>query len=216
MFNRFASPASVAGSRRLPPSWLWVAALLLLPSAGRAYDPNKLGLYYDTEGTVDEIAIDPSSQHVLYLVLLNPVNDGYGGGGSRNVGYVGGFECGIDPPSGDFLLSVEFPMPAINVGSTDNLIVGYATAVPVRSAGSATLASLRILSFGNNREGYRLSPASPASLAGTMAYVDAEDQDDNLVGMMPVSGGFDRAVFWFGDWHIKEQAMWGEVKSLFR
>ena len=61
-----------------------------------------------------------------------------------------------------------------------------------------------------------MSLASPSSLGGTMAYVDAEDQDDNLVGMMPVSGGFDRPVFWFGNWHVKEQAKWGEVKSLFR
>jgi hypothetical protein len=193
-----------------------ITAIIILPAAAAAYDPNLLGLFYDTGATVNELAIDPNSQHDLYLVLLNPVNDGFGGGGSRDVGYVSGFECGIVPPSGDFLLGVDFPLPAINVGSGDNLLVGFGGALPVGTSRAATLATLHVLSFGNNRAGYRLSLASPPSLAGSMAYLDAEDTGDNLVGMMPVSGTFDRPVFWFGDWHVKEQALWGEVKSLYR
>lgn len=193
-----------------------LAAVFNLPTAAVAYDPNLLGLFYDTGATVNETPIDANTEHVLYLVLLNPVNDSYGGGGARDVGFVKGFECGIELPPGDFLLGVDFPVPAINVGSTDNLIVGFGGAVPVGRGRAAMLASLRVLSFGNNRTGYRLSPASPASLAGVMAYLDAEDTADNLVGMMPVSGGFESAVFWFGNWHTKEQAQWGEVKSLFR
>ncbi|MBK9776893.1 MAG: hypothetical protein IPP62_11095 [bacterium] len=188
----------------------------LLPAAGRADDSNLLGLFYDTGGTVDQVAIDPYTQHALYLVLLNPVNDGFGGSGTRDVGSVAGFECGIVPPSGDMLLSVEFPALAINVGSTNNLIVGFASAVPVSSSRAATLATVRVMSFGNNRAGYLLSTATPQSIPGVMAYVDAEDTGDDLVGMMPVSGAFNRPVFWFGDWNVRENARWGEVKSLFR
>lgn len=190
--------------------------VLLAPVVGHAYDPNLLGIYYDAAATIDEITIDPNSQHALYLVLLNPVNDGFGGAGSRDVGFVGGFECGIETAGGDLLLSVEFPLPAVNVGSNDNLIVGYGSALPVGSNRAATLATLRVLSFGNNRDGYLLSPSSPQSLAGVMAYIDAEDTGDNLVGMLPVSGAFDQPVFWFGEWHARESAQWGEVKSLFR
>lgn len=195
---------------------LLLSFVALAPSPGRAYDPNLLGLFYDAEATVDQIETGPNAQHALYLVLLNPVNDGYGGSGTRDVGYVSGFECGIEPPTGDFLLGVDFPVAAVNVGSADNLVVGFAAAVPVGTGRTATLATLRVLTLGNNRDGYLLSPASTPSIAGAMAYVDAEDTDDNLVAMMPVSGAFDRAVFWFGNWNIRQTAPWGAVKSLFR
>lgn len=194
---------------------LLLAALLRTSSSAATADPNSVGLFYDTAATIEEVSIEPSTMHVLYLVLLNPVNDDFEGG-TRDVGLVSGFECGLQPPSGDFVLGVDFPQPAVNVGSTSNLIVGYATAVPVDGSRTATLASVRVLSFGNNREGYRLALASPPSLPGTLAYVDGEESGDNLVAMMPVSGSFDRAVFCFGDWKLREQAQWGEVKSLFR
>lgn len=190
--------------------------LLARPSPGRADGANALGLFYDAEATINEIAIGANTQHVLYLILLNPVNEEYGGSSTRDVRFVSGFECGIDPPTGDFLLGVDFPLPAVNVGATDNLIVGFAGAVPVTSARAAMLATVRVLSFGDNREGYRLAIASPPSLPGLMAYVDAEDTGDDLVGMMPASGAFDRAVFWFGNWHVQENAPWGAVKSLYR
>lgn len=194
-----------------------LACCFLFPAAAaRPAEPNRLGLFYDTAATINEIPIGPNTQHALYLVLLDPVNEEFGGAGTRDVGYVSGFECGIEPPTGDFLLGVEFPLPAVNVGATDNLIVGYAGALPVGSARRATLATLRVLSFGDNRDGYLLALASPPSIAGMLAYVDAEDTDDDLVGMMPTSGAFDRPVFWFGNWHTRETAQWGAVKSLYR
>jgi hypothetical protein len=197
-------------------SLLVAAVLLQRPAPGRAAETNTLGIFYDREATIDEISIGANSQHVLYLVLMNPVNDAYGGSSIRDVRQVSGFECGIDPPTGDFLLGVEFPLAAVNVGSPSNLIVGFAGAVPVGSSRAAMLATLRVLSFGDNREGYQLALASPPSIPGMMAYVDAEDTGDDLVGMMPASGAFDRPVFWFGNWHVRENAQWGAVKSLYR
>ncbi len=188
---------------------------LLSTAAIASSEPNQLGLFYDAAGTVDQVSIGANTMQVLYLVLLNPVNDDYQGG-TRDVGYVGGFECGLVPPTGDLVLGVDFPAVAVNVGSTSNLIVGYGAAVPVGSGRAATLASVRVLSYGNNRDGYRLALASPPSLAGSLAYVDAEEPGANLVAMMPVSGAFDRAVFAFGDWKLREQAPWGEIKILFR
>lgn len=197
-------------------SLLLATALLSIPAPGRAAETNALGIFYDSEATIDEISIGANSQHVLYLVLMNPVNDAYEGSSTRDVRQVSGFECGIDPPTGDFLLGVDFPLAAVNVGSTSNLIVGFAGAVPVGSSRAAMLATLRVLSFGDNREGYQLALASPPSIPGMMAYVDAEDSGDDLVGMMPASGAFERPVFWFGNWHVRENAQWGAVKSLYR
>ena len=75
---------------------------LLLPAvlASAAADPNTLGLFYDATGTVDQVSIGANTMQVLYLVLMNPVNDDYEGS-TRDVGYVSGFECGLVPPSGD-------------------------------------------------------------------------------------------------------------------
>jgi len=97
-----------------------------------------------------------------------------------------------------------------------NQVVGYGSGVPVDSNQMITLATLQVLTMGNNAEGYRLSPANYASLPNSMAYVDSQDPDNNLVDMAPVSGSHDRPVFTFGDFTVEEQQSWDSVKSLYR
>lgn len=201
----------------LAPARVFVLILLLclLSSVVRAED-NQLGIFYDTAATVHEVEVSPNSMHALYLVLLNPVNDDYGDGGSRDVDFVDGFECAVEAPSGDILLDLTFPSPAINVGTVDNIRVGFAPAVPVSHQRAATLATLSVLTLGNSPVGYRLAPFTPAALPSAMAYVDSEDPVEGLVEMRPVSGSFTEPVFTFGDYTIEENARWGEVKVLFR
>ncbi|MCB1182470.1 hypothetical protein KDM41_03480 [bacterium] len=189
--------------------------LVVLPAVVQASD-NQLGLFYDDAASVDEIEVAPNSVHNLYLVLINPVNTEFDGSSTRDVSYVWGFECAIEAPSGDALLGVAFPTDAINLGTADNIVAGYAAAIAVSAGRTATLATFNVLTAGNNPEGYRLSPASPASHANTMAYVDYEDPDDPIVDMGPVSGSYDRPVFTFGDYTIERHLEWGGVKSLFR
>ena len=153
--------------------------------------------------------------------FFEPVVDLFGGSlkGKRvlDLGCNAGFwSLNAAEAGADFVLGVDFPLTAVNVGSTSNLIVGFAGAVPVGSSRAATLATVRVLSFGDNRDGYLLATASPPSIPGMMAYVDAEDTGDDLVGMLPASGDFGRPVFWFGNWHVRESAQWGAVKSLYR
>lgn len=185
-------------------------------SLASASSDNSLGLFYDSNAAIDEIDVSPNSTHSLYLILLNPVNDEYDGGGSRDVSYVWAFECAVEPPTGDMLLSVSFPTSAVNLGSTDNIVAGFAEPVAVSSQRAATLATFNVLTMGNNPVGYRLLPASPASHSNTMAYIDAEDPDDNIVDMAPVSGSHDKPVFTFGDYTIEQDAKWGKVKALYR
>jgi len=190
--------------------------LICLVAASSLADDNVLGLFYDTDASINEIDISPHSVQALYLVLINPVNDSYDGGGIRDVDYVSGFECAIEVPNGDVLLDVVFATPAINVGSTNNIIAGFGTAVLVSRQRAATLATFSVLTAGNNPDGYRVGPASPATVANTMAYVDYEDPDLSVVEMSPVSGSFDRPVFTFGDYTVDEDARWGAVKALYR
>ncbi len=131
---------------------LFVLLSVAASSAGAVLDENRFGLFYDRAATIDEIDIEANSQQVLYLVLINPVSD------QGNVQLVGGFECTVVPASGDFLLGVTFPIDAVNVGSTDELIVGYQQGIPVGSGDGTTLATLSVLTMGNNPEGYFLLP----------------------------------------------------------
>jgi len=189
-----------------------------------AFDDNLIGLFYDTDASIHEVEVSANSTHLLYLVLLNPVNEDYDGGSVRDVEYVSGFECAILHPSGDVLLGMTFPTEGLNLGTPENIVAGFATAVPVTSQRVAVLATLSVLTMGDNPEGYRLVPTEAPSHPNTMAYVDSEDPDgevpdpevDNIVDMMPTSGSFDRPVFTFGDYTVDETAKWGEVKALYR
>jgi len=190
--------------------------LLLLCGPVSAADENTLGIFYDASASIDEISVNPGSQHTVYLVLLEPVNDSFDGGGLRTVDFVGGFECGILPPAGDYVLAVDFPLPTINIGDASTIQAGYASGLPVSSDGYVTLASLTVLTQGDNPAGYHLSPVGTASVPGYMAYLDFEDPDDGIVTMLPVGGTFTNSVFRFGNWRVDEDATWDEVKSLYR
>ncbi|MFT5233520.1 MAG: hypothetical protein ACI9UK_001381 [Candidatus Krumholzibacteriia bacterium] len=199
-------------------SWVFMLAVALAWGPALALD-NALGLYYDDGASVDEIEISPNSTHTLYLILLNPVNENFDGGGIRDVDYVWGFECAIQPPSGDILLNVTFPTPTINIGNTDNIVAGFQNAVPVSGQRAAMLATFNVLTMGNNPTGYRLVPTVTPSIPNAMAYVDFDDFEDpegNLVDMVPASGSHDRPVFTFGDYTLEQAQAWGAVKALYR
>ena len=196
-------------------TFLALAALLAVSAvhvdSASALRENLFGLYYDQAATIDEIEISPNSQQVLYLVVINPVS-AYGG-----VQLIGGFECSILPASGDFLLGVTYPLDAINInGTADNLMVGYAQGLPVASGNGTTLATVTVLTMGNNPDGYYLQPASPSSHPNKMAYLDLGSSEALIVDAVPVSGSHDQPVFTFGDYTVEEDRKWGDVKSLYR
>lgn len=187
-----------------------LAAVALAASPTMAIDDNRFGLFYDRAATIDEIDITANTQQILYLVLINPVSD-FG-----NVQLVGGFECAVVPASGDILMGVEFPLDAFNLtGTAEDLVVGYAQGLPVESSGT-TLATLSVLTMGNNPEGYYLQPAPSGTNPNSLAYLDLGSPEATIVAAEPISGSFDRPVFTFGDYSVEEGKMWGEVKSIYR
>ncbi len=188
-----------------------LSVIVLAAGVASALDENRFGLFYDQAATIDEIDIAANSQQVLYLVLINPISD-FG-----SVQVVGGFECSIVPATGDVLLGVTFPLEAINVyGSADNMMVGYSQGLQVASGGGTTLATLNVLTMGNNPEGYCIQPASPASYPNTMGYLDLGNSETLHVFALPVSGSYERHVFTFGDYTVDEVRKFGDVKLLYR
>lgn len=189
---------------------------LVAAGSGFAQQENLLGIFYDQEATIDEIEINGTGTYSLYLVLMQPVNNDFDGGGSQDVTLVGGFECAIMPAAGDALLNATYPLEALNFGDLSNMVVGFGSGLPVGSNNQVTLATLEVFSMGNNREGYKLSPTAQASSPNSMAYLDFQDPVDALVEMGPASGSYDRAVFTFGDYSVSEEQTWDAVKSLYK
>jgi len=64
--------------------WVFMFIAIGLVNSAPALD-NALGLYYDDGASVAEIESSPNSTHSLYLILLNPVNENFDGGGIRDV-----------------------------------------------------------------------------------------------------------------------------------
>ncbi len=103
---------------------IFLILLVSLAAATTWADDNQIGLFYDSDAAVNEIEVAPNSTHSLYLVLLNPVNDSFEDGGSRDVDFVAGFECAVETPTGDILLDFTLAVSGTNVGSTDDIKAG--------------------------------------------------------------------------------------------
>jgi len=111
---------------------------------------------------------------------------------------------------------VTFPTQTVNIGNTSNIVAGFQSAIRVSGQRAAMLATVSVLTLGDNPEGYRLVPTVTPSLPNTMAYVDYDDPDENLVDMVPASGSHDRPVFTFGTYNLAKNQAWGAVKALYR
>lgn len=97
-------------------------------------DPNSMGFYFDTEA--DETCVEGAtaySTHNMFLVLTNPDFDN-----------LFGFEAGFDVVGEANILSLAFTNPqALNVGQTDNMIVGFGS--PSVTSPITTVAVLEVL-----------------------------------------------------------------------
>ena len=175
----------------------------------------------------------------VYTVMLyvhNPVNPDFEALGSRPVQQIDGFECALVEWGNLRLLGAQFPVPAINVGTTANLVVGYSVPIPVVSDGLTILATISyaMLPPSVNQAGISetvetaspqpcdfatsglyLAPTQFPAIVGSLAYLDADDTNDPLVAASPYS--YDYPSFRVDQWPVAtEQQSWGSIKSLYR
>jgi len=187
---------------------LATTALLVLPAPfARGSQHGTIGLYSDTSATVNQIEAS-AGQIPLYLVAMEPTDD-LGNTPSSLTGFEGriSFQAGTD-----FISQVEYPVDVINVGTNDNLIVGYGSPVPL-SGSSVVLATVVVYTLGSPESNIFLGPSSPASLPGYLAVVD---ESFLLVPMDPASGDSGRPVFFINSKGYLESADWGTAKTLYR
>lgn len=164
------------------------------------------------------------------LYLHQPVNYDFDNGVERAVTNVWGFECRIEVTDGMTILDWHFPVPSINIGVGNELIVGYSVPVPVVDD-VVELATFDVL-FGNasfelpdygtgpcylhaNIEVF-IRPTSIQSIPGSTAYVDFDDPGPNLVAG-EIAEDYDfRFLLTKEDPVATEGQTWGAMKALYR
>lgn len=184
-----------------------LVAALAVPAAVLASGYGAMGLYADSDATVNQIEAS-GGMLPLYLVASDPADD-FGHAPDSITGFEGSID--FQSPS-DFVMQVDFPVEVINVGSNDNLIVGFGSPLPL-SGSSVVLATVVIYTQGQPESNVYLRPAEPASVPGYLAVVD---QDFQLVPMEPASGDSERPVFFINSNGFLQNASWGTAKILYR
>jgi hypothetical protein len=175
--------------------------------------------------------------YTLYIYLENPVNPSYDGAQVHPVTEIGGFECKLTATEDAILLDRRFPVDAIDVGQGDTMIVGFGQPVPVDAEGVAVVAEIDVfLGAGDGAPksppGEKASPlpcdsanaflwmdpAYPPSIPDHMAYLDANDPDND-----PLVPAFRR--YSYEDWPdfmmesttvASESSTWDGVKAIYR
>jgi len=202
------------------------------------WDPNTFMLNADTAWPSYYCLSSTSPvDNILYLVVENPINPDFESSGSRPVQQINGFECALVDWGNFRVVSVQYPVPSINIGSTSNQVVGYSVPIPVISGGPTILATITFAilpptkSQLNKRvdavagsplpcetatDGVFFAPTERPSIVGSMAYLDAEDTDDPLIAATTWNG-FDQPAFLVEPWTVAtENQSWGSIKSLYR
>ena len=167
----------------------------------------------------------------LSLYLHRPVNPDFGIDGERAVTNVAGFECRVTGTEGVNILSWDFPVPAFDFGEGDDLNVLYSEPLPV-VGDYVVLATCQVF-FGditsfelpvaivprctNHANAWiQVDPAAAPSIAGVVAYTDADDPTYPLVGGLCRSPGHDIQFEIYVDQTVDtDRRSWGALKALY-
>lgn len=168
----------------------------------------------------------------IELGLVNAINPSFGSSGERAVTNVSGFECKLIPHEGVTILAVNFPVPAIDVGRNGGMVVGFSEPIPVVPGGKTILATVDVF-FGGDTSfplldqptslcymGYntwiQVTETFPASIEGSVAFIDADDPDDPLVAAF-YNPDHDLRIYLLKDPSVATEInTWGQVKAIYR
>lgn len=213
-----------------------LSATLLVPGMSLAQLDNIIGIT-NSDYYLDNCLVGPEGQvYTVHLILVNPVNLDFGAGEVRAVENVGGFECKLTATGSASILAKRFPVPSIDVGQAGSLIVGFSEPVPVNAEGYAFLAEVDVLLApdGDPLQAFSLvkaspvpcdsstgflylNPAYPPSITGSLAYLDADDPDDQLVAATWMSPWDDYPSFMLEPSIVATDARtWDSVKAIYR
>ena len=204
------------------------------PSAGQ-YE-NLIALTTDLEWPSACVEATSAGVATVYLVLYEPVNPSYGGGGSRTVAKIGGFEARLVAYGSAAIAGVRPAAPATVVTRNGSYGVQYSVPIDVVPGQFSVLAEVDVGMFAaavdpvdqehsltaspypcDGATGYvYLHPAEPATLQGTLVYFDAEDQLDPAVGASTWAGGPEYPSLMVEVRTVSNDSRtWGELKAMY-
>lgn len=172
--------------------------------------------------------------YTVFLYLMNPINYDFGDGEIRSVYNVGGFECRLHAEGDVIILDKRFPVPSIDVGQAESMIVGFSEPVLVNGDGLALLAEVDVfLAEGSDPVGtpdkvsplpcdgatgfLYLYPSYPPSIEGRMAYLDWDDPDNPVVGADRLWDYDDYPSLMLEPIIVAtEDQSWGSIKAIYR
>ena len=175
--------------------------------------------------------------YTVPFYVENPVNPDFDASGSRSIENISGFEFKAIIAGNLAITGVTYPVPAINIGTDPNYVVGFSQPVAV-VAGEPTLLATFEIFMGSWQTGepeivipetsgsplpcdvpfgvvYLVTTDRP-SISGTMALLDADDPDDPLVAALSAAGVD------YPDLRMEivgvatEGSNWGTLKALYR
>jgi len=215
-------------------SILLLGAVLMSAPAGSAQTTNLMGVVYGNDWFENCIWGPGFQTYVAQVFVQNPVNPDFDGTGAPHpVSWINGFECRLWLEGDAILLGWHFPVNAIDAGTDGNTVVGFAEPVPVVE-GRAIVATLEIFLGGTGippvsgkssplpceqpTAAAHMAPIRPVpSVPGMLAYLDADDPDDPLVGATPYWGvSPDIVLLMEAEPVATEQQTWGGIKALYR
>lgn len=165
---------------------------------------NVIGLYFDTDADSD--CLDSVSQHSqvpCYIILTNPTfSDLYG------------FELGFD--YGDELLHLGTTFAAndaLNVGSGDNLVVGFGDPVSTQPATLLATLNMMYIDMSGSATSLSLRGSSPSSLDSQYPTVVLADSE--LISTALHDSHFPYQMNGVCEF-VDEPAAWDDIKTMFR
>jgi hypothetical protein len=167
-------------------------------------DENVIGLYFDTDADSDCLeAVNPHSQIPCYIILTNP-----------SFSELYGFELGFDYGGELLHLGTTLAMSeAINVGSDDNLIVGFGSPTSTETATLLATLNMMYIDMSNTPTNLALRGSSPSSL--DPAFPTVLLADGELVSTALHSSDFPYQMNGFCEF-VDQSASFDGVKSMFR
>ncbi len=210
---------------------LIILALLALASPGLAQEESIFAVSSSSELWTNNCLMGPEGEvYTFYLYLKNGVNYDFDDGSNSLVQNVGGFECNLYATGTATILAKRFPVPAIDVGDP-SMRVGFSVPVHVDTDGCVLLAEVDVL-MGmydypgkaspvgcENATGFlHLDPSFPASIEGFMAYLDADDPDnDPIVPAYLPWTLYENIVYALEPRPVAtEDRSWASIKAIFR
>ena len=213
---------------------LLAGAILMWASTPFAQITNTMGLTTSEDSMYGQCISGPGLQsYIAHVYIQNPENPDFGAGGSQPVSWINGFECRLWIEGDATVLGWSFPVAAVNAGTNGNTVVGFGEPVPVID-GFAIVATVEI--FLGNPDGnlaelknspqpcenytavVNMAPTRPtSSIEGMLAYLDADDPNDPLVGATTDWSGPNDIVMLLEAWTVAvEKQLWGGIKALYR